>query len=161
MTKPRHPLIATMDDPPTVMRDRHALVVTIPLNKNLPRELSPNFRSRSHWPRTNAVKEARQEARIEVLVTIDPNAPYPCFQTSQFPLTLHVVVARGKGGKELDDDNLWGCIKAYRDGIADALGVDDKHFRQGTLQQVKSETGSAYMRIAIEPKDVDETEIPA
>lgn len=158
MTKPRHPLITTADDPPT-LRNRLPLVITIPLDRNLPKELSPNFRSRSHWPRTNAVKEARYEACMEVMAVIDPNDPHQCFQTSKLPLTLHVVVARGKGGKELDDDNLWGCIKAYRDGIADALGVDDKHFRQGTLQQVKSETGIAYMRIAIEPSDTEAQEV--
>lgn len=28
-----------------------------------------------------------------------------------------------------DDDNLLSAFKAYRDGIADALGVDDKRFR--------------------------------
>ena len=28
-----------------------------------------------------------------------------------------------------DDDNMVGSFKAYRDGIADALGVDDRRFR--------------------------------
>lgn len=31
--------------------------------------------------------------------------------------------------RDRDDDNLIRCMKPYRDGIAEALGVDDKIFR--------------------------------
>jgi hypothetical protein len=31
----------------------------------------------------------------------------------------------GPRGKTLDDDNLRGCLKAMRDGVADWLGVQD------------------------------------
>lgn len=33
-----------------------------------------------------------------------------------------------KGGKFLDDDNLIGAMKYYRDGIANALDINDKRF---------------------------------
>lgn len=159
MSKPLfgNPLIKSKDHAPEiVMRNRPALVITIPLDRNLPKDLSPNARSRSHWPRTNAVAQARLEGAQWTRTLVDPNDPYECFQTSHWPLVLHVVVARGKGARALDDDNCWACIKPYRDGIAEVLGVDDRNFRQGVLSQVKSETGSAYMRIAIEPADVEE-----
>jgi hypothetical protein len=29
--------------------------------------------------------------------------------------------------RKLDDDNLRGALKAVRDGVADALGLDDRH----------------------------------
>lgn len=141
MAKPRHPLIATADDPPVA----RPLVITIPLDRNLPPELSPNYRSRSHWPRTRAIAEARVEACRTVQGIIDPNESIACDA-----LILHVVIARTGRARPLDDDNAWASLKAYRDGIADALGIDDRHIRQGTLQQVKSETGHAYLRIAME-----------
>ena len=132
-------------------RNRPPLVITIPLHKNLPKELSPNFRSRSHWPKTNAIAQARNEAMWETQRVIDPNDPYQCFQTSQWPLTLHVVVARGTRANQLDHDNAIASCKAYFDGIASVLAVDDRNFRVGSLIQIKSDTGSAYIRIAIEP----------
>jgi crossover junction endodeoxyribonuclease RusA len=139
----------------TTIRNRAPLVITIPLDRNLPRELSPNHRGRSHWPRTNAVAQARGDGRNAVLGAVDPNDPYQCFQTSRWPLTLHVVVARHGRANELDHDNAIASCKAYIDGIADALGVNDRNFRIGSLTQVKSDTGSAYLRIAIEPADVE------
>lgn len=134
-----HPLITTREDAPTV----RPLVITIPLDRNLPPELSPNHRSRSHWPRTRALAAAREEARLETLQARDPDTTYDA-------LTLHVVIARTGRAQELDDDNAWASLKGHRDGIADALGIDDRNIRQGTLQQVKSDTGSAYLRIAME-----------
>ena len=32
-------------------------------------------------------------------------------------------------GNAPDDDGMVGMMKAYRDGIADAIGIDDRHFR--------------------------------
>ena len=40
------------------------------------------------------------------------------------PLSLTVTITRIAPGK-LDDDNLTGSAKHVRDGIADALGIDD------------------------------------
>lgn len=79
------------------------------------KELSPNFRSRSHWPRTREVGRARKVA---------------------WGLTL----AAGASGKLLtvtfnppdrrarDKDNLIASVKAYQDGIADALKSNDSTF---------------------------------
>lgn len=147
MSRPRHPLIATVDDVPP----RPPLVITIPLEGgNLPKALSPNHRSRTHWPKTRAIADARQEAYLET------RAAEPTITSDR--LTLHVVIARTGRAQALDDDNAWASLKAYRDGIADALGMDDRDIRQGTLQQVKSETGKAYLRIAIEAASDTERE---
>jgi hypothetical protein len=43
-------------------------------------------------------------------------------------LPVRVSITRVVGGCGLDDDNLRGALKYIRDGIADALGIDDKRF---------------------------------
>jgi hypothetical protein len=35
----------------------------------------------------------------------------------------------GPGARRMDDDNLVGAMKLYRDGIAQALGIDDSRMR--------------------------------
>lgn len=54
-----------------------------------------------------------------------------------------VRVSRG----ELDDDNLAGALKSARDGIADALGVDDRDERIVWL--CDQEAGEAELRIEL------------
>lgn len=41
------------------------------------------------------------------------------------PLTVHIVRQIGPRGRQLDTDNLVRAAKAIRDGVADALGIDD------------------------------------
>lgn len=80
------------------------------------RSLSPN--ARKHWAE---LSRAKKQARAD---------GYQC-------AVLHGVKnVRWKGvnaryvfhppdKRKRDDDNLMACMKAYRDGIADAMGVDD------------------------------------
>ena len=47
-----------------------------------------------------------------------------------------------------DDDNLIAAFKAGRDGVADALGVDDKRFRMGATEiREKRPNGAVVMLI--------------
>lgn len=86
-----------------------------------PRELSPNYRSRSHWPRTRALKKAKQWAHIATLArdngTEPPEGTIPLLLTF-YPPTAH----------QRDRDNLLASCKPYLDGIAQAWGVDDSRF---------------------------------
>lgn len=90
------------------------------------KKLSPN--ARLHWAQKAGVKKiARKEAALftsaasglrEVrghLVGDDPIE----IRVSFFP----------PDARHRDDDNMVGSFKAYRDGIADALGVNDRRFR--------------------------------
>lgn len=90
------------------------------------KRLSPN--ARQHWAQLAKVKaEARQEAHW--------------LAKSDMPLRDRQAVAEGEeripmrvtfyppDNRRRDDDNMVGGFKAYRDGIADALGVDDRRFR--------------------------------
>lgn len=83
--------------------------------------LSPNFRSRSHWPRTNALKKARKEAWATAMVakwnTIRPEGRVALKVTFYPP-----------DNRARDRDNLIASLKPIQDGLADALGIDDSLF---------------------------------
>ena len=86
--------------------------------------LSPNFRSRSHWPRTNAIKDAREWAYLAALEIVPK-----CFKHNGARMPF-LITAYPPDKRERDDDNLIASLKAARDGIAQALGIDDKLFDQ-------------------------------
>ena len=87
-----------------------------------PKPLHPNARSRSHWPRTRATKQARGWAKIATLAAVRG------FQSDGSPLALSMTFYPPTAHSR-DDDGLIAATKAYRDGIADGLGIDDNLFR--------------------------------
>ena len=86
--------------------------------------LSPNHRSRSHWPRTNALKAARKEGYLSTLEAMGKGGA-PKWSNPRFAF---VITAYPPDRRARDDDNLIASIKPFRDGIAQALGVDDSRF---------------------------------
>lgn len=124
------------------MSTRQHLIVTIP--GTIDRRLSPN--GRSHWRTVHTLKQEREyaayyatfTATIETRVEFTP------------PLVLHFLVAWEKGRKRMDDDNIKASLKSIIDGIADALGIDDKHITLGTVQQERDPEGRGFVRVAIE-----------
>lgn len=84
--------------------------------------LSPN--ARVHWrQKASAVKTARTAAWGAVLA---------CFGASPSLRSKAVRLAitfSPPDRRRRDDDNIIGSFKPYRDGIADALGVDDHKFQ--------------------------------
>lgn len=81
-------------------------VVTIPM-----RTVSES-NGREHW--ASKAKRVKQQRTASHLVTRQLLCPMP------IEVTLTRVAPRA-----LDDDNLRGCLKAVRDGVADAFGVND------------------------------------
>lgn len=86
------------------------------------KQLSPNFRSRSHWPRTNALRSARHTAWVLALKGGWGHQPLR-------PERDLIITFCPPSRRRFDRDNLIASIKAYQDGIADALGCDDNTFR--------------------------------
>lgn len=85
-----------------------------------PKELSPN--ARVHWAkRASAAKKYRKTCwalAIEADVGID------------WPGEVHLwLTFCPHDHRHRDDDNLIAAFKSGRDGLADALGIDDKRFR--------------------------------
>lgn len=84
-----------------------------------PAAMSPN--ARSHWrARQKAAKEARALAWAEVR-----NAGWlvPAGERIHIWIDFYPPTRRMP-----DDDNMLARFKGYRDGIADALGIDDSVF---------------------------------
>lgn len=75
--------------------------------------------ARGHWrPKAKATKAARAEAHwLAKAAGVKPN-PNAVLRVTYHPPNLRS-----------DVQNQHGRCKAYIDGIADAMGVDDKHFR--------------------------------
>ncbi len=102
-----------------------------------PREVSPN--ARVHWRvkarHTKAYRETAYLATVAVT-----RAPF----AGDGPIVVNVTYAWEKGRQRMDDDNAWSLFKAGRDGIADALGVNDKAFRCGEVEQVRDPEGRGF-----------------
>lgn len=146
----RHPLTAKPAE--TRTGNRPPLVITIPIQ--IARGLTPN--GRVHWRiKARLVREAHETTHWAMHEVVDLNDPYECFQTSQWPLTLHYVIGHGKGRQKLDDDNAIGAMKALRDAIASALGIDDKHLVTGSMSQVRDPDKRGFVKVAIEPAEAE------
>jgi crossover junction endodeoxyribonuclease RusA len=84
----------------------------------MPKELSPN--ARVHWAKkAKAAKSYRADCHVvaKSAGVKMPDGP------ALLCLTFHPPDKRAR-----DDDNLIASFKAGRDGIADALGIDDVRF---------------------------------
>jgi len=90
------------------------------------KRLSPN--ARMHWAALSSVKkQARADACILATVAIPLKAKRE-LATSEGRIPI-VVRFYPPDNRRRDDDNAIASFKAARDGIADALGVDDRRFQ--------------------------------
>lgn len=90
------------------------------------KRLSPN--ARVHWAVKAAVKgKARTDACRLATVTV-PLSVKKALRASDAPIPLEVTFYP-PDRRHRDDDNMVGSFKSLRDGIADALGVNDRRFR--------------------------------
>jgi hypothetical protein len=100
--------------------------------------LSPN--ARTHWTRrAAAVKKARRLAYLTMLEAANHRAQ----ETIEgYAGRIHLWITFHPKTRRLpDDDNCLSMFKAYRDGIADALGIDDKRFVSHPFVSDKPMTG--------------------
>ena len=88
------------------------LIVLIPVQT-----VSINNR-REHW----AVRATRTRHHRRIAAMIVSTAIKKRGMPITFPLVIDMVRL---ASRRMDDDNLRAALKALRDGIADALGVDD------------------------------------
>lgn len=115
-------------------RDHRELVVGIPL-----RTVSES-NARGHWA-TKARRAKQQRTTTGLVVSghlAHVGVSLPCV----------VVLTRHGPSQGLDDDNLRGSLKAVRDGVADALRVDDRDNRvTWTYGQRRSKTWGVEIRV--------------
>lgn len=102
---------------------------------SLPLRTYSEANGRDHW----AVKAKRSQNARRAALAIPPY-PLPCM------VTLTRLAPRA-----LDDDNLCSAFKAFRDGIADRLGCDDRDPRvQWRYGQDKAKEYG--VRVKLEPQ---------
>lgn len=90
--------------------------ITLPFPAKI---LWPN--GRGHWAsRARAVNSARIEAAWHIRSV----AKKTVWKSAKLHWVIHPKTAH-----PIDDDAPPYALKSYRDGIADALGIDDKNFR--------------------------------
>jgi crossover junction endodeoxyribonuclease RusA len=87
-----------------------------------PRQLSPN--ARNHWATTAKAKKAYR-TRCRALATA---AGVRAVLTEKNALELHLTFFP-PDRRPRDWDNLLASMKAGLDGLADAAGLDDRHWR--------------------------------
>lgn len=113
-----------------------------------PKELSPN--ARVHWSkRAKAAKAYRHACYV---LTKQAKLSFP-----ESAKGLHLWIDFYPPNRiRRDDDNLLSAFKAGRDGIADALGIDDRSFVSHPL--VKADIGGMVkVRFTLSPEVMNET----
>lgn len=127
---------------PPVRRDDGSISLFLPIPPGL---VCPNGRA-NYRQKAAATKKLRTMAKA-LLLTVMAGAPatFNCYS-----LTHHFHPSKVR-----DDDNADGGCKAYRDGIADALGMDDKGLRKGKLSEILTDKAMprVEMRIWNDPMD--------
>lgn len=122
------------------------LVVELPLPDH--RTLAPNG-GHGHWAKRARVVELHRDwAANATREALQDGASRPVA-----PLDLRAVWTLPKGAKRLDDDNAYAALKAYRDGIADVLGVNDRQMRWTGIEWERDKTGPGAVMLRITAQD--------
>lgn len=106
-------------------------------------KLSPN--ARGHWRvKAEASKKARKKAHDTVLkLGYGGNEWENTIGCIEFRIAFYPPDNRHR-----DDDNLIAMMKPYRDGIADALGINDRRFK--TIAEIMpAEKGKKRVEISL------------
>jgi len=110
------------------------------------KRLHPN--ARCHWSRkATATSVAREQGFLTGIVAGLKRAKLPPDTKLEFTPVFFPPDRRKR-----DDDGLVSSLKAYRDGIADAAGIDDSNFR---LQAARFEEPVKHGQVRIELRRVN------
>jgi hypothetical protein len=127
--------------------------LTVTILGNIDPILRPNG-NRPHW---RALRDAKADAKaIAIMCTRD--VVWRCDDLTGVERAVYDI-ERGipKGGKQLDEDNLVASLKSALDGIAFALEVDDRHWKRGTVTQVRDKDEIGYITVTLRWQQVGES----
>lgn len=102
--------------------------------------LWPNGRTRSPQAKARKIKSHKQMAWGSALAARAGFTPGKS-------VGLHIIVHAKRTGPLPDKDNVVAACKSYQDGIAQALGIDDKHFATPTVEFASTRTGEFVIRV--------------
>jgi hypothetical protein len=91
-----------------------------------PKVLWPNGRTLNHKFKAAAFRKAREEAAWA--------AKAANVRVGDSPIPVHLIVKPKAKGPAPDADNCVSACKAYFDGIAAAIGINDRHFAAPTVE---------------------------
>lgn len=106
-----------------------------------PKDLSPN--ARVHWSKRSKAAKAYRHACYMLAIQAGAKTGIPWDGDIHAWIDFYPPDRRAR-----DDDNMIASFKAGRDGLAQALGVDDKRFR--IHPYVKDEIGG-MVRVRLSP----------
>lgn len=107
------------------------------------KELSPN--ARVHWGAKSRAKAAARDYAGKATLADIPPATRQAIAHGDDPIPMKVVFYP-PDKRRRDDDNMVGSFKSLRDGIADALGVDDRRFRPHYFFEEPEKPGRVEVR---------------
>jgi hypothetical protein len=126
------------------INDQGELVLTLPIPA---KEISPNAsRGQSRWAavkKSKIVKQHRENAFIQMSLA------YKLFDHRPPKVAGYNLAHYFKTAAYRDDDNADGACKAYRDGIAQALGIDDRNFKKNALSTIGKDAANPRVEIKI------------
>ncbi len=105
------------------------------------KDLMPNRKNGKHWASTVNIKKARLEEAY--FVTLERVKPKIIF-TGLIPLRITFVQS---DNRSRDLDGLLSAMKSALDGMAKALGVDDKQFDPITVTRGRAEISKTIIEI--------------
>lgn len=104
------------------------IAVTLPYPA---KDLWPNGRPH-HMVKAIAAKKHRAWANVAALHALP--VLHPAMFAGEGPIPVHIVVTGKSGGPFPDKDNVTAAAKAYLDGIADRLRLNDRRFAAPTVE---------------------------
>jgi hypothetical protein len=126
------------------------LTVSLPIPD---RAVSPNAqRGQSRWAaiaKSKIVKQHRNRARFALEAAIEQHG-LGKVEWSGYSLKFYFATKAFR-----DDDNADGSCKAYRDGCAEALKVDDKTFRKVALSTHAKDAECPRVEITLHQKQTE------
>jgi crossover junction endodeoxyribonuclease RusA len=103
--------------------------------------LWPN--GRSHWAiKARETKKHRQWAALGARACNPP-------VVGDGPIQIKIICHPKATGPAPDCDNITAACKAYLDGIADAMGVNDRNFAAPTVEISPNRTGRFVIRVGV------------
>tara|TARA_R110000850_G_scaffold264606_1_gene393766 strand:+ start:14752 stop:15159 length:408 start_codon:yes stop_codon:yes gene_type:complete len=118
------------------------------------RALSPN--SRGHWAKkAKAAEMYRYHCKLTALQAIrDGNWDVqPLRDLVNAGGEIHVFIDFYPPNRRArDDDNIVASFKSGRDGVADALGIDDRHFRTHPFLKREEIVRNGQVRVVVTGK---------
>lgn len=111
--------------------------------------LTGNTRA-SGWTVSKLRREQRAWGRFACLRALDGH-PAPTWAAGMVAVRIDVNRSRAWSARNLDDDNLIAGLKGARDGIADALGTDDRLWRIVGVHWHQAPQGSGDVAFTLQP----------